>query len=72
MQFYEDACFLEQDFVMDDSIKVQKLLQQASESVGVPIKLSSFIRVQCGQGLEDDSKKDFAVEVAETLQKMAQ
>ena len=71
MQFYEEACFLEQEFVMDDSIKIKDVLKNAAKKTGVNVTVSGFVRVQCGQGLEEDGKKDFASEVAETLEKAA-
>lgn len=70
MQFYEEACFVEQEFVMDDSLKIKELLKQTARETGASMRLSGFARVQCGQGLEE-SKKEFASEVAETLERTA-
>lgn len=69
MQYYEESCFLEQELVMDDSIKVKDLLKDSAKKLGVELTLSGFVRVQCGEGLEEDGKKDFAAEVADTLGK---
>ena len=70
MQFYEEACFVEQNFIMDDSMKVKDLLKNLSKQTGVPLAITGFVRVQCGEGL-DERKKDFAAEVRETLENVA-
>ncbi len=69
MQYYEESCFLEQELVMDDSKKVKDFLKESAKELGVSLTLSGFVRVQCGEGLEDEGKKDFAAEVADTLGK---
>ena len=53
---------------MDDSKKVKDFLKESAKELGV-LTLSGFVRVQCGEGLEDEGKKDFAAEVADTLGK---
>lgn len=71
LQFYEEVCFLEQSFVMDDSLKVRDVLKALSKEVGTPLAVTGFVRVQCGEGLEEEDKKDFATEVQETLEQSA-
>lgn len=69
--FYEEACFLEQSFIMDDALRVKDVVAALSKEAGVPVALTGFVRLQCGQGLEEEGKKDFASEVAETLERAA-
>ena len=54
---------------MDDSTKVKDLLKQSAKELGIELSISGFVRVQCGEGLEEEGKKDFASEVADTLGK---
>jgi len=56
---------------MDDALKVKEVVAGLSKEAGVPIALTGFVRLQCGQGLEDEGKKDFVSEVAEALEKAA-
>ena len=66
-KYYEEVCLLEQLFILDDKKKVKEAVTAAGEAAGVAdLQLSAFVRVQVGEGLEE-SKKDFAAEVAETL-----
>lgn len=71
LQYYEESCFLEQEFVMDDALKIKDVLKNAAKESGQDMILSGFARIQCGQGLEEDNKQDFASEVAETLERTA-
>lgn len=71
LQFYEEVCFLEQSFIMDDSQKVKDLLKSLSKDTGVQLEVTGFIRLQCGEGLEEDSKSDFAADVKSTLENVA-
>jgi elongation factor Ts len=66
-KFYEENCLLEQPFIMDDKKKVKDVVKEAAGGKGV--ELVAYLRVQVGEGLEEESgiKKDFAAEVAETL-----
>lgn len=56
--------------MMDDSMKVKDLLKTSAKTSGIDLRVSGFVRVQCGEGLEQEGgRKDFASEVAETLGK---
>ncbi len=59
-KFYEQNCLLQQEFVKDDSFKVQAYL----ESKGV--KLINFVRFEKGEGLEK-KEDNFADEVASMI-----
>ncbi|KAK9808957.1 hypothetical protein WJX72_007019 [[Myrmecia] bisecta] len=67
-KYYEENCFLEQKFVMDDSKKVQAVVKELGQELDLDLQLSGFVRLQCGEGLEKSASKDFATEVAETLE----
>ncbi|KFM23294.1 Elongation factor Ts, mitochondrial [Auxenochlorella protothecoides] len=65
-KFYQEVCLLEQPFVMDDSKRVQDVVRELGEALGVPLHLPAFLRVKVGEGVDRDDK-DFAAEVAATL-----
>ena len=64
-KFYEEICLLEQIFVMDGETKIAKLLENAAKDVGAPVALTSYARIQLGEGIEKE-EVDFAAEVAAT------
>ncbi len=64
-KFYEEICLLEQVFVMDGETKISKLLENAAKDVGAPVALTSYARIQLGEGIEKE-EVDFAAEVAAT------
>ena len=59
-KFYGEICLLEQDFVKDPSIKVQKLLDNNSAEV------ARFARFEKGEGLQK-REENFAEEVAKQM-----
>ena len=52
------------------SLQVQDVLKQRGKEVGSELRLTDFVRVQVGEGLEQE-QKSFADEVAETLKAAA-
>lgn len=70
-KFYEEVCLLEQKFILDDSSTVAQVVAETGKAAGVDLKLTAFARMQVGEGIEDEGKKDFAAEVAETLKAVA-
>ncbi len=59
------VCLLDQKYLLDDSLTVRQLLAKAGPK-GAPVRLSAFLRVQCGEGLEAQQEgADFAAEVAQ-------
>ncbi len=62
-KFYEEICLLEQVFVMDGETKISKLLENSAKDIGAPIALTSYARIQLGEGIEKE-ETDFAAEVA--------
>ncbi|GMH38113.1 hypothetical protein BSKO_05997 [Bryopsis sp. KO-2023] len=67
-KFYEDVCLMDQRYVIDESLTVKKLIDGIAKKGGEPggLRIGSFLRVQCGEGLESEKEeKDFVQEVAE-------
>lgn len=62
-KYYEEVCLLEQVFVIDNETKISKLVENAKDEVGAPVKLVGFLRYQLGEGIEK-KEEDFAAEVA--------
>ena len=55
--------FEEQVFVVDGETKIKKVIENAENDLGAPIKLKSFERFGLGEGIEKE-ETDFASEVA--------
>lgn len=64
-KFYEEIVLLEQNFVMNPSLKISKVLEDAAKDVGAPVALAAYSRIQLGEGIEKE-EVDFAAEVAAT------
>ena len=63
-KFYKEVCLIEQAFVKDPNVTVQKYVDSTKKG----LKIASFGRFQLGEGIEK-KKEDFAAEVAAQLQK---
>lgn len=62
-KYYETNCLMCQDYVKDDSMKVEKYLKSEGD-----IKVLSFVRWEKGEGLEK-KEEDFAAEIAKLTNK---
>eukprot|EP00897_Mesotaenium_endlicherianum_P001063 jgi/Mesen1/10958/ME000096S10534 len=62
-KFYEDMVLLEQKFIMDDSKKVQQVVDEVAKALNLKIDVTHLLRVEVGEGIER-GEKDFAAEVA--------
>ena len=67
-KFLEENVLLSQTFVIDNETKISDLIAIKSKEIGHPINLSSFIRMELGEGLEK-KEENFADEVAATMAK---
>jgi len=65
-KFYEDTVLIEQVFVVDGETRVSKVVEAAAKQAGKPIKVTGFVRMQLGEGI-DKPTTDLAAEVAATL-----
>jgi translation elongation factor EF-Ts len=65
------VCLLDQKFLLDDALSVSQLLQQRAKALlgggaaAGGLRVAGFVRVQVGEGLEQQAAKSFADEVAE-------
>lgn len=65
-KFYEEVVLLEQTYVIDGESKVSDAVEAAAKDIGAPIKVTGFVRLALGEGVEKE-EKDFAAEVAEQV-----
>lgn len=62
-KFYKDVCLLEQPFVKNPDITIEKLVTEAVVKLGENITVRRFVRYKVGEGIEK-KVTDFAKEVA--------
>ena len=62
-KYYQEVVLLEQTSVIDGETQVRKVIEQAGKDMGAEIKLTAFVRMQLGDGIEK-KEEDFAAEVA--------
>ena len=62
-KFFEANCLLEQGYVKDDALSVQKYVEASAKEFGGNITVTGFVRYEKGEGLEK-RQDDFAAEVA--------
>ena len=62
-KFYEENCLLQQEFVKDGSMSVEKYIASAAKALGGSVKFVDAIRFEKGEGIEK-KVDDFAAEVA--------
>lgn len=48
-RFYQRACLLEQPFIRDDKMSVQKLIDETAKKIGDTIQVNQFVRFQLGE-----------------------
>jgi elongation factor Ts len=61
--FYKEVCLLDQPYVHEPDKSVAQAVKAAEAKVGAPIKVTGYVRLKLGEGV-DREKKDFAAEVA--------
>ena len=67
-KYYEENCLVNQAFVKDPSLTIEKLVKQTGASMGKELSIVRFTRFEMGEGLEK-KVNDFAKEVAEQMAK---
>lgn len=55
-KFYRDVCLMEQEYVRDPQLTIDKLLAQASKASGRKLTVERFVRYQLGEGIEKRSE----------------
>lgn len=63
-KFYEEVVLLKQSFVMNPDLTIEQLLKDSEGDVGGPVKITAFVRLALGEGVEKAPEADFASEVA--------
>ncbi len=61
--YAKETCLLEQAYVHDSSKTVTQVLSEMTSKAGAAVKLTGFVRMQLGEGIEK-AEDDFADEVA--------
>lgn len=62
-KYYQEVVLLQQTFVIDGENTVEKAIQIAAKDIGADVKLTAFVRMELGEGIEK-KEEDFAAEVA--------
>ncbi|MBL8630966.1 MAG: elongation factor Ts [Rhodospirillaceae bacterium] len=64
-KYYEEVVLLEQNYIMDDKVKVGAAVEKAGKEIGAPIQVKGYLRFALGEGIQK-AETDFAAEVAAT------
>jgi elongation factor Ts len=62
-KFQREVVLLEQAFVMEPDVTVKALVERTGKELGSPVKVTGFVRLALGEGVEK-KQDDFAAEVA--------
>jgi len=65
-KFFKESVLLNQMFVMDPDRTVAQVIEDEAKTLGTSVKMTAFVRMQLGEGIEK-KVEDFAAEVAATL-----
>jgi elongation factor Ts len=66
-KYYKENCLVEQVWVKNSDLTIEKYLQEKSKEVGAPIMVVDFIRFEKGEGIEK-KEENFAEEVQKQIQ----
>ena len=67
-KFYEEVCLLDQNFVMDDKMKISDVLKAFEKENGCSIEIVDYVLYVLGEGLEK-AETNFADEVNSVINK---
>ena len=62
-KFYAENCLLQQEFVKDNSMTVEKYIESSAKALGVTVAFKNAVRFEKGEGIEK-KQDDFAAEIA--------
>ena len=62
-KFYAENCLLQQEFVKDGELTVEKYIAKCAKELGGEIKLLNAVRFEKGEGIEK-KQENFAEEIA--------
>jgi translation elongation factor Ts len=66
-KYYKENCLVEQVWVKNSDLTIEKYLQEKSKEVGAPITVATFVRFEKGEGIEK-KEENFAEEVQKQIQ----
>jgi elongation factor Ts len=67
-KYYDEFCLMNQAFVKDPSLTIEKLVKSYSDKMGKTLTVKRFTRFEMGEGLEKRND-DFAAEVEAQMKK---
>ena len=67
-KFYAENCLLQQEFVKDNSMSVEKYIASSAKALGGTITFKNAVRFEKGEGIEK-KQENFAEEIAKQLGK---
>jgi elongation factor Ts len=65
-KFYKEVCLVDQEFIKDPDISVQKYMDNTAKELGGSIKIADYARFEKGEGIEK-REDNFADEVASMI-----
>lgn len=66
-KYYKENCLVEQIWVKNPDLTIEKYLQEKSKEVGAPITIAAYVRFEKGEGIEK-KEENFAEEVQKQMQ----
>ena len=63
VKFFKESVLMTQMFVMDPDRNIETVLADEAKSLGVDVKMTGYVRMEVGDGIEK-KEEDFAAEVA--------
>ena len=63
---FKEICLLDQPYVKDGDLTVQKYIDSAAKEIGAPIEIVRYVRYETGEGLAK-KEENFADEVAKAM-----
>ena len=67
-KFYSENCLLQQEFVKDGSMSVEKYIESSAKALGGKVSFKDAVRFEKGEGIEK-KQENFAEEIAKQLGK---
>ena len=65
-KFYAENCLLQQEFVKDNSMTVEKYIESAAKALGGKVTFKDAVRFEKGEGIEK-KEENFAAEIASMI-----
>ena len=65
-KFYAENCLLQQEFVKDNSMTVEKYMESAAKALGGKVTFKNAVRFEKGEGIEK-KEENFAAEIASMI-----